>query len=166
MLSCLVSLVVQASPRLVILNCLAGLRGLYQTRLVSFHPYVPSLLSAAQNKFAKFLMVCLKCCFWCLEKFIKFLNRNAYIMVSGRTLCCGGVCVCVCVSPPCPSRGPRTFSSFQIAIYGTNFCTSARNAFFLLMRNIIRLGDTPLSPAPSWPPFQPAFHLSASSPRL
>jgi len=24
---------------------------------------------------------CLKCCFWCLEKFIKFINRNAYIMV-------------------------------------------------------------------------------------
>ncbi|XP_014748718.1 PREDICTED: choline transporter-like protein 2, partial [Sturnus vulgaris] len=61
---------------------------------------------AAENKFAKFLLSCLKCCFWCLEKFIKFLNRNAYIM---------------------------------IAIYGTNFCTSARNAFFLLMRNIIRV---------------------------
>lgn len=30
-------------------------------------------------------MVCLKCCFWCLEKFIKFLNRNAYIMVNDRT---------------------------------------------------------------------------------
>lgn len=29
----------------------------------------------------------------------------------------------------------------QIAIYGTNFCTSARNAFFLLMRNIIRWGN-------------------------
>lgn len=42
-----------------------------------------SLLSllAAENKFAKFLMTCLKCCFWCLEKFIRFLNRNAYIMV-------------------------------------------------------------------------------------
>lgn len=39
-------------------------------------------LPAADNKFAKFLMTCLKCCFWCLEKFIKFLNRNAYIMVS------------------------------------------------------------------------------------
>lgn len=25
---------------------------------------------------------CLKCCFWCLEKFLKFLNKNAYIMVS------------------------------------------------------------------------------------
>lgn len=39
-------------------------------------------LPAADNKFAKFLMTCLKCCFWCLEKFIRFLNRNAYIMVS------------------------------------------------------------------------------------
>uniref|UniRef100_A0A8C5A8U2 Choline transporter-like protein 4 n=1 Tax=Gadus morhua TaxID=8049 RepID=A0A8C5A8U2_GADMO len=59
----------------------------------------------AQNPCARFLMCCLKCCFWCLEKFIKFLNRNAYIM---------------------------------IAVYGKNFCVSAKNAFFLLMRNIIR----------------------------
>nr|XP_012646089.2 choline transporter-like protein 2 isoform X1 [Microcebus murinus] len=68
--------------------------------------YLDQRLKAAENNFAKFLMTCLKCCFWCLEKFIKFLNRNAYIM---------------------------------IAIYGTNFCTSAKNAFFLLMRNIIRV---------------------------
>ncbi|XP_076977939.1 choline transporter-like protein 2 isoform X2 [Tamandua tetradactyla] len=68
--------------------------------------YLDQRLKAADNKFAKFLLACLKCCFWCLEKFIKFLNRNAYIM---------------------------------IAIYGTNFCTSAKNAFFLLMRNIIRV---------------------------
>ncbi|NXK43529.1 CTL2 protein, partial [Piprites chloris] len=68
--------------------------------------YLDHRLKAAENKFAKFLLSCLKCCFWCLEKFIKFLNRNAYIM---------------------------------IAIYGTNFCASARNAFFLLMRNIIRV---------------------------
>uniref|UniRef100_A0A8C1QEP5 Choline transporter-like protein n=1 Tax=Cyprinus carpio TaxID=7962 RepID=A0A8C1QEP5_CYPCA len=60
----------------------------------------------AENKFAKFLLCCLKCCFWCLEKFIKFINRNAYIMV---------------------------------AIYGKNFCRSARDAFFLLMRNVIRV---------------------------
>ncbi|NWR59168.1 CTL2 protein, partial [Bucorvus abyssinicus] len=68
--------------------------------------YLDHRLKAAENKFAKFLLGCLKCCFWCLEKFLKFLNRNAYIM---------------------------------IAVYGTNFCTSARNAFFLLMRNIIRV---------------------------
>ncbi|KAL4647949.1 choline transporter-like protein 2 isoform X1 [Arapaima gigas] len=68
--------------------------------------YLDHKLKGAQNKFAKFLLTCLKCCFWCLEKFIKFLNRNAYIMM---------------------------------AIYGKNFCTSARDAFFLLMRNIIRV---------------------------
>ncbi|XP_018417919.1 PREDICTED: choline transporter-like protein 2 isoform X3 [Nanorana parkeri] len=68
--------------------------------------YLDHKLKGAENKCARFLLCCLKCCFWCLEKFIKFLNRNAYIM---------------------------------IAIYGTNFCASARNAFFLLMRNIIRV---------------------------
>ncbi|XP_004538950.1 choline transporter-like protein 2 isoform X2 [Maylandia zebra] len=68
--------------------------------------YLDHKLKGAQNKFAKFLLSCLKCCFWCLEKCIKFLNRNAYIM---------------------------------IAIYGKNFCTAARDAFFLLMRNIIRV---------------------------
>ncbi|XP_070780077.1 choline transporter-like protein 2 isoform X3 [Enoplosus armatus] len=68
--------------------------------------YLDHKLKGAQNKFAKFLLCCLKCCFWCLEKFIKFLNRNAYIMV---------------------------------AIYGKSFCTSARDAFFLLMRNMIRV---------------------------
>uniref|UniRef100_A0A8C7G6Q5 Choline transporter-like protein n=1 Tax=Oncorhynchus kisutch TaxID=8019 RepID=A0A8C7G6Q5_ONCKI len=61
---------------------------------------------AAQNPCSRFLMCCLKCCFWCLEKFIKFLNRNAYIM---------------------------------IAVYGKNFCLSAKNAFMLLMRNIVRV---------------------------
>ncbi|XP_060771447.1 choline transporter-like protein 4 [Neoarius graeffei] len=68
--------------------------------------YIDHKFREAQNPCARFLMCCLKCCFWCLEKFIKFLNRNAYIM---------------------------------IAIYGKNFCVSAKNAFFLLMRNIIRV---------------------------
>ncbi|XP_064170859.1 choline transporter-like protein 2 isoform X1 [Anguilla rostrata] len=68
--------------------------------------YVDHKMKGTHNKCTKFLMCCLKCCFWCLEKFIKFLNRNAYIMV---------------------------------AIYGKNFCTSARDAFFLLMRNLIRV---------------------------
>uniref|UniRef100_A0A8C7YYV4 Choline transporter-like protein n=1 Tax=Oryzias sinensis TaxID=183150 RepID=A0A8C7YYV4_9TELE len=68
--------------------------------------YLDHKLKGAQNKFAKFLLCCLKCCFWCLEKIIKFLNRNAYIMV---------------------------------AIYGKNFCTAAKDAFFLLLRNMIRV---------------------------
>uniref|UniRef100_A0A8C1MBF6 Choline transporter-like protein n=1 Tax=Cyprinus carpio TaxID=7962 RepID=A0A8C1MBF6_CYPCA len=68
--------------------------------------YLDHKFKEAQNPCTRFIMCCLKCCFWCLEKFIKFINRNAYIM---------------------------------IAIYGKNFCVSAKNAFSLLMRNIIRV---------------------------
>ncbi|KAM6899932.1 choline transporter-like protein 4 [Xenentodon cancila] len=68
--------------------------------------YIDHKTRSAQNAVARFILCCMKCCLWCLEKFIKFLNRNAYIMV---------------------------------AIYGTNFCVSAKNAFQLLMRNIIRV---------------------------
>nr|XP_002126506.1 choline transporter-like protein 5 [Ciona intestinalis]XP_018668803.1 choline transporter-like protein 5 [Ciona intestinalis] len=68
--------------------------------------YADNKLKAAENKVAKFVLKCLKCCFWCLEKFLKFLNRNAYIM---------------------------------IAVYGKHFCWSAKEAFKLLMRNIIRV---------------------------
>ncbi|CAJ1083219.1 choline transporter-like protein 4 [Xyrichtys novacula] len=68
--------------------------------------YIDHKTRSAQNPIARFILCCMKCCLWCLEKFIKFLNRNAYIM---------------------------------IAIYGKNFCVSAKNAFKLLMRNIIRV---------------------------
>jgi choline transporter-like protein 2/4/5 len=68
--------------------------------------YVEAKLKGYDNKFVKFLIKALKCCFWCLEKFMKFINKNAYIMV---------------------------------ALYGSNFCSSAKKAFFLLMRNIIRV---------------------------
>uniref|UniRef100_A0A673MLH6 Choline transporter-like protein n=1 Tax=Sinocyclocheilus rhinocerous TaxID=307959 RepID=A0A673MLH6_9TELE len=68
--------------------------------------YLDHKLKGAHNAFTRFLLCCLKCCFWCLEHFIKFMNRNAYIMIS---------------------------------IYGKNFCGSARDAFFLLMRNVMRV---------------------------
>uniref|UniRef100_A0A8C9ZA77 Choline transporter-like protein n=1 Tax=Sander lucioperca TaxID=283035 RepID=A0A8C9ZA77_SANLU len=68
--------------------------------------YIDHKTKAAQNPCARFILCCLKCCLWCLEKFIKFINRNAYIM---------------------------------IAIYGKNFCVSAKNAFSLLMRNVVRV---------------------------
>ena len=58
------------------------------------------------NKLVKAALCFCKCCFWCLEKFMKFLNRNAYIMC---------------------------------AVSGNNFCTSAKDAFFLLLRNAARL---------------------------
>ncbi|KAK3087196.1 hypothetical protein FSP39_002993 [Pinctada imbricata] len=68
--------------------------------------YVDHKLKGSENAVAKFFLKCLKCCFWCLEKFLKFLNKNAYIL---------------------------------IAAHGKNFCTSAKNAFMLIMRNIVRV---------------------------
>jgi len=55
---------------------------------------------------ARCLSCCCRCCLYCLEKFLKFINRNAYV---------------------------------YCAIYGKNFCVSAKNAFSLLMRNILRV---------------------------
>uniref|UniRef100_A0A8C8A3A1 Choline transporter-like protein n=1 Tax=Oryzias sinensis TaxID=183150 RepID=A0A8C8A3A1_9TELE len=43
--------------------------------------YLDYRLKGSQNGCARFLICCLKSCFWCLEHFIRFLNRNAYIMV-------------------------------------------------------------------------------------
>ncbi|KAM6920116.1 choline transporter-like protein 5-A [Lycodopsis pacificus] len=68
--------------------------------------YLEQKLRGVDNSLSRFMMHCLQCCFWCLEKFIRYMNRNAYIMV---------------------------------AIYGKSFCTSAREAFFLLMRNVVRV---------------------------
>uniref|UniRef100_A0A674EBV8 Choline transporter-like protein n=1 Tax=Salmo trutta TaxID=8032 RepID=A0A674EBV8_SALTR len=68
--------------------------------------YLDSKLKGSNNVAARFVLCCLKCCFWCLERFVKFMNRNAYIM---------------------------------IAIYGKGFCMSARDAFCLLMRNVVRV---------------------------
>uniref|UniRef100_H3CZD2 Choline transporter-like protein n=1 Tax=Tetraodon nigroviridis TaxID=99883 RepID=H3CZD2_TETNG len=68
--------------------------------------YLDRKLKGSHNACSRFVLCCLKCCFWCLEHFIRFINRNAYIM---------------------------------IAIYGKNFCTSSKDAFFLLMRNVIRV---------------------------
>ncbi|XP_039694396.1 choline transporter-like protein 5 [Pteropus medius] len=68
--------------------------------------YLDKRFKESQNNISKFLQCCLKCCFWCLEKVVKFLNRNAYVM---------------------------------IAIHGKSFCRSARDAFNLLIRNILKV---------------------------
>lgn len=70
-----------------------------------FLEYLDHKLKGKENPVAKFFVKCLKCCFWCLEKFVKFMNRNAYIMT---------------------------------AVYGRNFCSAAKEAFFLLLRNVVR----------------------------
>eukprot|EP00127_Corallochytrium_limacisporum_P006513 Clim_evm44s229 gene=Clim_evmTU44s229 len=41
------------------------------------------------NKVAEYIAKCCACCLWCLEKFMKFVNRNAYVMtaVKGYNFC-------------------------------------------------------------------------------
>ncbi|XP_077391888.1 choline transporter-like protein 5-A [Festucalex cinctus] len=68
--------------------------------------YLEKKLKGLDSSLSRFILCCLRCCFWCLEKFIRYMNRNAYIMV---------------------------------AIYGKNFFSSAQEAFFLLMRNMVRV---------------------------
>ncbi|XP_041658402.1 choline transporter-like protein 5-A [Cheilinus undulatus] len=68
--------------------------------------YLEQRLRGVNNSVPRFIMICLKCCFWCLERFLRYLNRNAYIM---------------------------------LAIYGKSLCESAREAFFLMMRNMVRV---------------------------
>lgn len=60
------------------------------------------------NKVGEALLCCCQCLLWAYEKFIKFMNKNAYI---------------------------------QTAIFGTGFCTSAKAAFQLILRNASRVGS-------------------------
>ncbi|XP_061694531.1 choline transporter-like protein 5-A isoform X2 [Syngnathoides biaculeatus] len=68
--------------------------------------YLEKKLKGIDNSLSRFILCCLTCCFWCLEKCIRYMNQNAYIMV---------------------------------AIYGKNLCKSGQQAFFLLMRNTVRV---------------------------
>ncbi|XP_075987472.1 choline transporter-like 2 isoform X2 [Anticarsia gemmatalis] len=68
--------------------------------------YIDQKLKKFDNPFTRCIMCCCKCFCWCLENFLKFINKNAYIMC---------------------------------AVHGHNFCKSAREAFSLLMRNIVRV---------------------------
>lgn len=68
--------------------------------------YIDHKLRKFDNPVTRAIMCCMKCFFWLLEKFLKFINRNAYIMV---------------------------------AIHGKSFCPSAKDAFNLLMRNVLRV---------------------------
>lgn len=68
--------------------------------------YAERKLKKMDNAISRAIFCCLKCFFWLLETFLRFLSKNAYIMC---------------------------------AIHGKNFCTSARDAFQLTMRNFLRV---------------------------
>nr|AKN21691.1 slc44a-2 [Schmidtea mediterranea] len=51
--------------------------------------YLEQKAKESRNIIMEFILKCMKCCFWCLEKFIKFINKNAYIMIAiyGQNYC-------------------------------------------------------------------------------
>ncbi|KAM8706509.1 hypothetical protein ACLKA7_010731 [Drosophila subpalustris] len=68
--------------------------------------YIDAKLKKYDNTVTRAILCCMRCFFWLLETFLRFLNQNAYIMC---------------------------------AIHGKNFCSSAKDAFNLLMRNFLRV---------------------------
>jgi choline transporter-like protein 2/4/5 len=42
-----------------------------------------------QSKIAEWAMCYVRCCMWCLEKIVAFINRNAFILVAGECSGCG-----------------------------------------------------------------------------
>ena len=46
-------------------------------------------LKGSENAVAKAILKCLQCFLWCLEKCLKFLNKNAYIVIAmtGKSFC-------------------------------------------------------------------------------
>jgi len=68
--------------------------------------YVEKKCKKFQNDLTRCILCACRCCLWCLEKFMRFLNRNIYIMC---------------------------------AMKSTNFCSSGKEAFNLVMRNLVRV---------------------------
>lgn len=68
--------------------------------------YIQYKMKDSENRCVKCLLCCLSCCLACFQRFLEFLNKNAYI---------------------------------EIALFGYNFCTAAKTAFQLIVRNVLRM---------------------------
>ncbi|XP_065169791.1 choline transporter-like 2 isoform X2 [Atheta coriaria] len=58
--------------------------------------YVDHKLKKYDNAVTKAVLCCCKCFFWCLETFLKFINKNAYIMcaIHGKNFCASAKDAC------------------------------------------------------------------------
>eukprot|EP00913_Durusdinium_trenchii_P032230 g30178.t1 len=101
--------------------------------------YFEKQAKAQKNRVMALILRCLQCCMYCFEQCIRFLNKNLglsgedaegfKLMAHHRTYWAQGL-----------SRN----AYIQIALMGTNFCTSAKAAFFLILRNALRFGTVAL----------------------
>jgi len=51
--------------------------------------YLQNKAKKSGNKVAEYILCCLNCCMWCVEKFMKFINKNGYIQTAiyGYSFC-------------------------------------------------------------------------------
>jgi len=73
--------------------------------------YLSKQAEKQHNKLLSLIFKCLGYIVWCVEKCVKFLNKNAYI---------------------------------QIALLGKKFCYAAKDAFWLIFRNALRIATAAL----------------------
>ena len=101
------------------------------------------------NILVKATMCFCKCCFWCLEKFMKFLNRCSLKILSIWTfehLNIEHSDIWILYNMCSLDNSEHVQSCLRnayimCAVKGTNFCSSAKEAFFLLLRWHSFLGD-------------------------
>merc|ERR1711904_650519 len=81
--------------------------GIAVIQLVKYYlMYLSKQAEKQHNKLLSLIFKCLGYIVWCVEKCVKFLNKNAYI---------------------------------QIALLGKKFCFAAKDAFWLIFRNALRI---------------------------
>ena len=71
--------------------------------------YIRKKFEVRNNKCMEIMWNVVRCCIWCVDYYIRFITKNAYI---------------------------------QIAVKGVNFCSGAKGAFFLIIRNVAQFGIT------------------------
>lgn len=66
-------------------SCIIAIIQLLRTILA----YIQNKTKDSSSEIVKYLLMCLQCCLWCFEKFMKFINRNAYIYTAckGTNFC-------------------------------------------------------------------------------
>lgn len=94
--------------------------------------YLQRKLKGSNNKLAEYALKALQCCFYCLEKIFKYINRNAYIMT-------GNIYFIEVKSYDYYYLSVLYFDSFFAAVFGYNFCRACHRAFTLLIGNVLRV---------------------------
>eukprot|EP00592_Proboscia_alata_P007421 CAMPEP_0194355902 /NCGR_PEP_ID=MMETSP0174-20130528/3750_1 /TAXON_ID=216777 /ORGANISM="Proboscia alata, Strain PI-D3" /LENGTH=665 /DNA_ID=CAMNT_0039125365 /DNA_START=68 /DNA_END=2065 /DNA_ORIENTATION=+ len=106
------------------------------TTIRIFLAYIQKRAKNSGSKVAQAVMCCLQCCMWCLEKFIKFVNKNAYIQTAifATSFCKSAQNAFVLILRNAARVGTLTLVSEVVVIVGKLFiCTiTAGLSYFVI----------------------------------